>query len=168
MYCPNKKPSFWYIFFSHHPYCQLNRTLRISFFGRTISLCTRCTGQYSMMFLYLAWSMKIKITEPAIVIYLLPLPATIDWLTQTLKWRESTTPIRLLTGGLFGIWLAVVVKQVIYWDPQLLLQILYQILIYIFAVMTVLLAKKGSIDDYLQPYEDFIGEYQLQRSKKTS
>jgi len=28
------------------------------------------------------------------------------------------------------------------------------------AVLLVLIAKKGSIDDYLQPYEDFINEYQ--------
>jgi len=148
-----------HIFF-HHPYCQLNRTLQVSLFGKKIVLCTRCTGQYSMMLLYLILSLLFEIKEPAVLIYLLPLPATLDWLTQTIKWRESTTPIRLLTGGLFGIWLAVAVRHIIFWDSHILLQLLYQSIIYIMAVLLVLIAKKGSIDDYLQPYEDFINEYQ--------
>ncbi|MNL56653.1 hypothetical protein D3C87_1801630 [compost metagenome] len=112
------------------------------------------------MVLYLMLSISFKIVEPAIIIYLLPLPATLDWLTQTLKWRESTTSIRLVTGGLFGIWMAIVLKQLSLWNLPLFLPLLYQISLYLLAVAFSLLAKRGALDDYLEPYEKFIQDYQ--------
>jgi hypothetical protein len=116
-----------------------------------------------MMFVYLFLSFYFPFKEPFWLACLLPLPATLDWLTQTLRWRESTTLIRLLTGGLFGVWLAIVFKHIYIWDSHFLLYSMYQCIVFIAGTLLSLLAKKGSIDDYLLPYETFIDEYQAQR-----
>lgn len=34
---------------------------------------------------------------------LAPLPAAIDWLAQSAGWRESSNPIRLVTGAFLGL-----------------------------------------------------------------
>ena len=100
------------------------------------------------------------------MIWILPLFATLDWLTQTLNKRLSTTPIRLITGSLFGIWLGIVVHALLLFDLQLLLILGIQSAIYITLVTGVLLSNRGCIDKYLKTYEEFIMEYQRQNTFK--
>lgn len=104
------------------------------------------------------------ITLPAFFSWLLPLPATLDWLTQTLKKRVSTTPIRLVTGMLFGIWLGDLLRGAISGDIRSLYLFGLQIIIYMAVVMLILFKYQGIIDSYLKPYEDFIEDYRRQKT----
>jgi uncharacterized membrane protein len=157
------KVSFWYLTFAHHPFSELNRTLQFRLFGRHMVLCTRCTGQYAAFAAALLLALIGRWDLGVVIPYLLPLPATLDWLTQALKLRESTTWLRLATGGLFGTWLANAVLALIAWDTGALLHTLIQIFGYVSAVMLVFALIKGSMDAYLKPYEDFVEEFRKQK-----
>jgi uncharacterized membrane protein len=158
------KISLGYLFFAHHPPCQLHRTIPIRMFGWSYRLCTRCTGQYaafSTVFLILLLDGGQSL--PLWGLYLLPLPATADWLSQTMQWRESNTFMRLLTGGCFGVWLAGWLQAII-WSHSAIVHLPIQIALYVGVTMLVLSLKKGSIDEYLLPYEEYVEEYK--RNKK--
>lgn len=163
----NRRITFWHLFFSHHPPEEWNRTLRFKIFEREIVLCTRCTGQYIACFLMLAMNIILGLKPSVVFTYILPLPATADWLTQALQLRESKTWIRLLTGGLFGIWLANFILSIVTLNLISLFHILLQIIIYVTAVMIFFIRKKGSMDRYLKPYEDFVEEYIRRKNKST-
>ena len=47
--------------------------------------------------------MEIAFPIWMVVLALLPMPALLDWITQTWGIRESTTPLRMLTGSILGI-----------------------------------------------------------------
>lgn len=90
---------------SHHPKEKLHRTIRIGFRGKNIYLCSRCTGIALGMAAFFA-SNTFGLTFPAALylplISLLPLMAVVDWFTQSAKFRESKTRIRLISGFLLG------------------------------------------------------------------
>lgn len=160
----NNKITFIYLLLAHHPYSELDRTVKICIGKTDLFLCTRCTGQYLGIIVYLSFFLQ----EPTVnllisSIILLPLPATLDWLTQTLKWRKSTTLIRLITGFLFGIWIGVLVHAIKAWNINLLIVMVVQSFGYMSFVMAILYKNHGCIDDYLKPYEEFIAEYERQR-----
>src|SRR5258708_14182676 len=97
---------------AHHPPCQLNRTWHFNFCGHKLYFCTRCIGQYSGMILALfamlfAGFKVTTIWNAGAYFLLLPFPATCDWFTQTMGWRESINSIRVLSGFLYGISLGV-------------------------------------------------------------
>jgi uncharacterized membrane protein len=102
---------------------------------------------------------------PIWALYLLPFFATADWLTQALQWRESTTFLRILTGGLFGIWMAEWVCTLMK-GGIVLIHLPIQIALYIALTLFLLSLKKGAIDDYLLPYEQFVEEYALFKKNK--
>jgi uncharacterized membrane protein len=155
----------WHIIFSHHPFSEWNRTLQFKLFNRNIVLCTRCTGQYMAFAIALVLGGFFRWNFSLVATYLLPLPATLDWLTQALKLRESKTWIRLITGGLFGIWLANSLLALFIWNSSALIHTCIQIAAYVTSVLIVFMLKKGSMNVYLKPYEDFVEEYQKQKTK---
>ena len=69
--------------------------------------CTRCSGQWFGTVVCVAASLvarlEITLVVWSVAVALLPLPALIDWVTQTWGIRESGTLLRLVTGGLLGI-----------------------------------------------------------------
>ncbi|MHA2181327.1 MAG: DUF2085 domain-containing protein [Promethearchaeota archaeon] len=100
----------YYMFLTHHPESASDHTFYLRF-GRTkIYFCSRCSGVIlggliSMFFTYLLerilqveFSAEIALT----LIIILPLPAIIDWGTQRLLLRKSTTGSRLFTGLILG------------------------------------------------------------------
>ena len=74
-----------------------------SFFlhGRQFHICARCTG----IFIGLLLSPILVIINYKIAVYLFPLGAIFiltDWLTQSMKLRESNNILRLVSGLFFG------------------------------------------------------------------
>jgi uncharacterized membrane protein len=160
----SQKITHWHIIFSHHPFSEWNRTLQFKVFNRRIVLCTRCTGQYTTFAIALFVGEFFRLDFSLVATYLLPLPATLDWLTQALKFRESKTWIRLITGGLFGVWLADILLAFFNWNSCTLIHACIQIVAYVSSVLIAFMLKKGSMDVYLKPYEDFVEEYQKQKT----
>jgi uncharacterized membrane protein len=81
-----------------------------SFFlwGRKLPLCARCTGFYSSLIVgFLLFHFLDLHLHPFLLLLLLLLfmtPMGIDGLTQLAGWRESTNPLRFMTGFLCGFW----------------------------------------------------------------
>ena len=139
-----------FLLLSHHRPEKLHRTIHVSFRGTDLYLCARCTGIYSgILSLFVAWFLGFDF--PA-WLYLplfsiLPLPSTVDWLTQSCKLRESRNPIRVSTGYLLGIsgglFLLMLVKGMFY----LFLQALAIFGAYIFSIY-VIAWKTKFLDSY--------------------
>ncbi len=91
---------------SHHSGSRINRTIGVRILDHEQRFCTRCSGQWvstaSFASLMLVFQPEISIAVRLAVLALLPMPALLDWVTQTWGTRESTTPIRLITGSLLG------------------------------------------------------------------
>lgn len=71
-------------------------------------LCARCTsilaGYATLPLLLLFYS-----SVPLYLGLMMQIPMLIDGITQTLKWRESTNPLRVVTGLLSGVGQSIVV-----------------------------------------------------------
>ncbi|MFX1574675.1 MAG: DUF2085 domain-containing protein [Promethearchaeota archaeon] len=100
----------YYMILTHHPISASDHTFFLTF-GRTkVYLCSRCSGVIiggliAMFFTHLLE--KIYNTEfsgeiALLLCVLFPIPGLIDWGTQRLLLRKSTTESRLLTGFLIG------------------------------------------------------------------
>ncbi len=108
---PEWEPPSWEVLVSHHLPRRYDRTLCVTFPGKkSIHFCARCTGQILGVLVYLAFwiagsSLSFSIFVPAIqlLFVLAPLPAAVDWLTQSLYRRESSNVIRLASGLLLGM-----------------------------------------------------------------
>ncbi|WP_018248044.1 DUF2085 domain-containing protein [Orenia marismortui] len=159
-----KKITFWYLFFSHHPYSELDRTLKLNLFNKKVYLCARCTGQYLALFLFMLFQAKIDYSSiPFEIISILPLFATLDWLTQTLEIRKSNNYLRVITGGVFGVWLGIILCSIINLNFNLLIKLSIQSLIYFIIVLSILFFRRDKLNKYLKPYEKFIQKYEQQR-----
>lgn len=95
-----------HLLISHHEPPYMNRTWRISFRGRSLHICARCSallvGIVTGLFIHL-YILLIPMNPITFFgAFLLSLPAVIDWSTQTLEIRESRNSIRTLTGFLLG------------------------------------------------------------------
>jgi uncharacterized membrane protein len=89
-----------------------------SFFirGHQFPVCARCTGFYAGLAVYLIWSCFNSLTydiNTLIISIILMVPVSIDGFTQYFGSRESTNPIRFITGFIGGIGLIVFLKIVI-------------------------------------------------------
>ena len=92
---------------SHHSALQTSRTIGVGILGREQRFCTRCSGQWvataAFVSLMLVFQVEITLAAWIAILSLLPMPALLDWITQTWGIRESTTPLRLITGSILGI-----------------------------------------------------------------
>lgn len=88
-----------------------NHWFKVNFFGKELRLCARCTG-YSISLLILSvinnlniliFLKTIDINLKIFLCFLLIIPLSFDWLTQSLRWRESNNKLRLITGAISGI-----------------------------------------------------------------
>jgi uncharacterized membrane protein len=93
--------------FAHHTDLYIQRTIGLGILGWEQRFCTRCSGQWFGAVVCVAASLvarlEITLVVWSVAVALLPLPALIDWVTQTWGIRESGTLLRLVTGGLLGI-----------------------------------------------------------------
>lgn len=83
-----------------------------SFRGHLFPLCARCTGIVAGSVLAPVAFFSGHAPEPFLAtLFLVPLIA--DGLTQRMKWRESTNPLRFVTGTLFGLGYMTLILQVL-------------------------------------------------------
>ena len=113
-------PRLLYLALAHHYDDRLNRTLQLRFMGWDQPLCTRCTSQW-LSFGGFASVMACYSFDPGTLVWVallcvLPLPALVDWVTQSWGWRESTTPIRVATGSALGLGYALELHEAIQLD----------------------------------------------------
>ena len=91
---------------SHHPKEKLDHTIPISFRGKQVYFCSRCTGVafgMAAVFLTYIFGLSLPVVLYFPVIGVLPLVAVIDWFTQSANLRKSSTTLRVGSGALLGI-----------------------------------------------------------------
>ncbi|MHA2059837.1 MAG: DUF2085 domain-containing protein, partial [Candidatus Ranarchaeia archaeon] len=97
----------WFFLLSHHGLSELDHCFCISRGkGRLpIALCARCTGALVGFFASLFFFMWFLVSPEIyldLIAYLFPIPAILDWGTQSLTSRTSRNAIRFPTGFLYG------------------------------------------------------------------
>ena len=101
----------YYMWLTHHPVAASDHTFFLKF-GRTkIYFCTRCSGVIiggliALFSTYLTQKILGIEFDAGIALLLciiLPMPGIIDWGTQRLLLRKSTTESRLFTGFIIGM-----------------------------------------------------------------
>jgi len=106
-----KERHIYHEFLTHHPPASCDHTFYLQF-GRTyFYFCTRCSGfvigalfsTFSTYIITLIFNITISPEIALLFCIILPIPGLIDWGTQRLLLRKSTTESRLLTGFLIGI-----------------------------------------------------------------
>ena len=147
MVTPKEKKKEPFGFCSHHRRGHkdfFEHTFRISIRGRDYYFCARCTGIYSAFFSFLLGGiiLRYSVLQNRIEGYLslilsiiFVLPLLIDWGTQKLLLRESTNPIRFITGFIFGIgfWFVQFTVFIFLWE--LLAMGLYSLTMYIITLI---------------------------------
>lgn len=100
----------WEILISHHLPHRYDRTFALPGRARAIHVCARCTGQllglvaFAILYLLRA-DLPVPLFVPTtqLLFALAPLPAAIDWLAQSAGRRESSNPVRVITGAFLGV-----------------------------------------------------------------
>ncbi len=123
----------YYMILTHHPVSASDHTFYLKF-GRTkIYFCSRCSGVifgglYAMFALYLIeliFNTELSGEIALLLIIILPIPGIIDWGTQRLLLRKSTTESRLLTGFIIGTALHVMSFTYNYYFYTMLILVIY-------------------------------------------
>lgn len=121
------------LFLTHHPIYQSDHTFFLKF-GRTyIYFCSRCSGAilgglFMIFFVDILRNAVGFIISPELAVFLcivLPIPGIIDWGTQRLLYRKSTTESRLFTGFIIGVALYLLAFTDRYYFFMLFLVIFY-------------------------------------------
>jgi len=101
----------YYLLLTHHPVSASDHTFYFQF-GRTkIYLCSRCSGMiigiiisaFLTYLVQLIFKVQLSSELALFVIIIFPIPGLIDWGTQKLLFRKSTTESRLFTGFIIGV-----------------------------------------------------------------
>ncbi|MDD5959467.1 DUF2085 domain-containing protein [Methanobrevibacter wolinii] len=98
--------------------CHRRPDRTFSYKGHYFPVCARCTGFYISIFAYFIYAYFVFINYTPLLMFIgifLLVPAGIDGFTQFLGWRESTNYLRLITGLLGGIGLAIIIKGLKYY-----------------------------------------------------
>ena len=102
---------------SHHPPSHFGHCLRLSFRGRSVYFCSRCTGIYGGLAIGVGVMALAGISlgttwEETWLWFLIALAlgfsTVIDWVSQRLTSRKTTNFVRISTGLLSGLGLAIV------------------------------------------------------------
>ncbi len=107
----SKKEKHWYyLLLTHHPVIASDHTFYLKF-GRTyVYFCSRCSGMVigAVLAIFATHLYEKVYNTPfspelaVLMCVILPIPGLIDWGTQHLLLRKSTTKSRLLTGYILG------------------------------------------------------------------
>ena len=140
---------------SHHPPSQYGHCLRVSFMGRSIYFCSRCTGLYGGLGIgVLAIALLGIALEPSWLWFLIALAlgftTVVDWMTQRISPRKTTNHIRFVTGTTSGIGLAIVF---------LLANLVYMLLtlgvmVFSVAIVSILENKLSPTKSELLPFDE--------------
>ena len=107
----SKERHLYYLLLTHHPVEASDHTFYFQF-GRTkIYFCSRCSGMiigivFSLFFTHLTEliiNAQFSAEIALFIIIIFPIPGLIDWGTQKLLFRKSTTESRLITGFIIGV-----------------------------------------------------------------
>lgn len=139
-----------FLLLSHNMPENLDKTIHVKFLGRNVYLCARCTGVYSSISIVLvAWFLGFDFpTWSYLPLFsILPIPAAIDWITQSCNLRESRNWIRVCTGSLFGVsqglFLLMLIKSMFWLFLQALAVVgVYLLSVYIIAWKTKFLGSR--------------------------
>lgn len=91
---------------AHHWPGQLDRCYQTWLGGRPVWFCARCVGLYPALFAVLAAQLVVRIPVgwwDLPWLYLLAVPAVVDWTLQRLGVRTSGNGVRTFTGVLLGV-----------------------------------------------------------------
>ena len=95
----------YYLLLTHHPVSANDHTFYFQF-GRTkVYLCSRCSGMVIGIILSLFFTRIVQLSSELafLIVIIFPIPGLIDWGTQKLLFRKSTTESRLFTGFIIGV-----------------------------------------------------------------
>jgi uncharacterized membrane protein len=116
----SSNPPGWEILLSHHFVGRYNRTFCVNIGTRRVHFCARCSGQVLgiLGFVVLYWAclilnVRLDTLSAQSVFVFGPLPAALDWATQTTGTRESSNGLRLSSGILLGMSVADAVSLLI-------------------------------------------------------
>jgi len=98
---------------SHHPPSLYGHCLRVSFRGRSLYFCGRCTGIYGGLGLGILFLLLFQIDlSPSWFWFFLSIvlgfTTVVDWMSQRLTPRKTTNHIRAITGFGSGFGLAII------------------------------------------------------------
>jgi len=98
---------------SHHPPSLYGHCLRISFMGRSLYLCGRCTGIYGGLGIGLVvlTLLRVNLSPPwfwFMISLIFGFSTVVDWMSQRLTPRKTTNHIRAITGFFSGFGLAII------------------------------------------------------------
>ncbi len=137
----DKERHIYHEFLTHHPPVARDHTFHLKF-GRTyIYFCTRCSGfvigaLFSMVLTGLiSLIFNINVSPEIAILFcaILPIPGLIDWGTQKLLLRKSTSESRLFTGFIIGVAL-----HYISYTKQYSIMLLFLIILY-FSIFFILM-----------------------------
>jgi uncharacterized membrane protein len=137
---------------SHHPPDRLHRTISLSFKGKRVYLCSRCTGTglgIIGIFVINAFGFGFPIEFYLPLISFLPLVTIVDWFTQSAKLRESNNKIRVSSGLLLGTSEALLLLLIIKGFLLMFLAGLVIVFAYVFSIYLIA-AKTKCLDIYLK------------------
>lgn len=92
-----------YYIFSHHEYSQLYRCYSLSIFNKETHVCARCLGVYpGILFGIIAYLFYTSELTNIALVFVLPLPALIDWSITSFTDFHGHNIIRTGTGIFLG------------------------------------------------------------------
>ncbi len=100
----------YYIILTHHPLSASDHTFYLKFGRTNIYFCSRCSGViigglialFTFYLTYKIFHVEFSAEFSLLLCIVLPVPGLIDWGTQRLFLRKSTTSSRLFTGFIIG------------------------------------------------------------------
>lgn len=106
----SKEREIYHVLLTHHMRSDADHTFVIKLGRTSVFFCTRCSGMvislvFTSFLTFLYESITNTSLSPTFAFFMciiLPIPGMIDWCTQKLKFRKSTTNLRLFTGFLIG------------------------------------------------------------------
>jgi uncharacterized membrane protein len=106
-----KERDIYRMFLTHHPLSASDHTFYLKF-GRTkIYFCSRCSGVilgglialFTTYLVFKIYQVEFSAEIALLLCIILPIPGLIDWGTQRLLLRKSSTESRLFTGFIIGL-----------------------------------------------------------------
>ena len=99
-------PGAWGFLLAHHGPKNLERCYRFWIANRPFWLCARCLGVYPMLAVVFVMQCAIPVPEgwwDIPWLFLLPIPALVDWGLARLGRRTGSNPGRTITGAVLGL-----------------------------------------------------------------
>ncbi|MHA2425851.1 MAG: DUF2085 domain-containing protein [Candidatus Thorarchaeota archaeon] len=98
---------------SHHPPSLYSHCHRVSFLGRSVYFCSRCSGIYSGMGIGLIAVLILGLDLSQkwfwfLVALMLGFATVVDWMTQRIAPRKTKNSYRFITGVMAGLGLSIV------------------------------------------------------------